>query len=81
MVSDRLAIRSVLPVIVLLAILAWDRFRGPEMRRPLTYDELFTIEHYTWAWVKPSGEGEGSTACKISMACPVRSQGSAGGLE
>jgi hypothetical protein len=57
MVSDRLAIRSVLPVIVLLSVLAWDRLRGPEMRRPLVYDELFTIEHYTWAGVKPSGEG------------------------
>src|SRR5437870_1780048 len=39
-----------------LGALGWLRWRGPDIRRPLQYDELLTIEYYTWVGLAPSGE-------------------------
>lgn len=36
--------------------LAFTRWNGPEIRRPLQCDELTTLEYYTWAGLASSGE-------------------------
>ena len=41
---------------VLVLALAFARWNGTEMRRPLQCDELITLEYYTWAGLSPSGE-------------------------
>jgi hypothetical protein len=40
----------------IIGLPGWMRWRSPAMHRPLGYDELLTLEYYTWAGVQPSGE-------------------------
>lgn len=55
--SRRVRLLIGLAVVVLLAMLGWQRWYGPGLRRPLLHDEFLTLEYYTWAGLEPAGDG------------------------
>ena len=42
--------------LVLLGLIAWQRWNDPGAARPLENDEFHNLEYYTWAGLKPTGD-------------------------